>query len=427
MRFTSSRSNISIACEHVMSICRLCRHGLELLLDFGPQPLCNRFLADRSAPEKRYPLRLGQCPACGLLQLVDPLPAAILKPARPMTYNEPEWHLDQVADRIVALPGICREANICGLTYKDTSTIAWLRHRGYRNAVSLDIRHDLGVLDAAAGVETFADRISEGVLRERPGHRERYQVVIARHIVEHARDLHGFVAGLRDLLAPGGYLIFEVPDFTASVRGGNYATIWEEHVVYFTKTTFPAGLRQLGLDLPEVGTYPSALEDLLVGVTRAAEPGHDSWAVDVPEELRQGRQYAAMFADVRQAWKQALAGERAAGRPVALLGAGHLAIMFLNLLELHHDIDFVVDDDPAKIGSHLPGSRLPVHASSELHQRTAGLCLMTVAPESQAKVLARHHRFVERGGRLASIFPGDESALEWLRGSWRHPSAGEGV
>ena len=72
--------------------------------------------------------------------------------------------------------------------------------------------------------------------------------MIARHILEHAHDLQGFVDGLRGLLAADGYLIFEVPDFTASVRGGNYSTIWEEHVVYFTKATFPAVLQRLGLE-----------------------------------------------------------------------------------------------------------------------------------------------------------------------------------
>ena len=134
------------------------------------------------------------------------------------------------------------------------------------------------------------------------------------------------------------------------------------------------------------------------------------------EELAQGRQYAAMLPAVREAWRQALAGEHAAGRQVALLGAGHLAIMFLNLLELRSEIDFVVDDDPAKCGWYLPGSRLPVYPSDALYARPVRLCLMSVAPENESKVQQRHRRFLELGGRLVSIFPGSDLACgsRWL-------------
>lgn len=402
-----------------MFACRLCQHAVEILLDFGPQPLCNRFLVRPSDPETRHPLRLGQCPNCGLLQLVEPLPATVLKPPRPMLYNEPEWHLDQVVDRIETLPGVSQDANLCGLTYKEAPLLARLRQRGYRNAVSLDAREDLGVLEAAAGIETIQQQISTGVLNGRAEHQGRYQVVVARHLLEHAHNLRGCVAGLQGLLAADGYLIFEVPDFTASLHSWNYSTIWEEHLTYFTKTTFPEALQRLRLAVRDVLTYPSALEDLLVGVTQVGARKQDTTAFHdgMQAELVQGRRYASMLLGIREAWKETLAGERRTGREVALLGAGHLAIMFLNLLELAPFIDFVVDDDPAKSGWHLPGSHLPVYSSDALYERNVGLCLMSVAPESQGKVVVRHRRFLEQGGRLVSIFtpPSSERQHRVLR------------
>ena len=40
-------------------------------------------------------LALGQCSVCGLVQLVDPMPAGIVRPQFSwLTYNEPEGHLD---------------------------------------------------------------------------------------------------------------------------------------------------------------------------------------------------------------------------------------------------------------------------------------------------------------------------------------------
>ena len=395
-----------------MNPCRICQQPVERLIDFGPQPLCNRFLAEASAAEARHPLRLGQCTACGLLQLVDPVAAAAVKPPAPILYNEPEWHLDQVATRITALAGVTRDAGICGATYKDASMIDRLRRRGYPNAICLDACRDWGVQDPAAGIETLQERISTGTLNDLPAHFGRYQVVIARHVFEHAHVPQRFVDGLTSLLAADGYLIFEVPDFTGSVQSGNYSTIWEEHVTYLTKTTFPSVLQRLGLSVREVLAFPSALEDLLVGVTQVARGGREPAPdIRVEEELAHGRHYASMVPAVRSVWSQALARERNAGRPVVLLGAGHLAIMFLNLLELQDMVDFVVDDDATKCGSYLPGSRLPVCGSDALYTGRAKLCLMSVSPENEGKVQQRHRRFLESGGRFASIFPNSQLAL----------------
>ncbi|MCF7838990.1 MAG: SAM-dependent methyltransferase, partial [Candidatus Marinimicrobia bacterium] len=63
-----------------MTPCALCAAPAQTLIDFGPQPICNRFPKARGAAEEYYPLVLGQCGACGLLQLLDPPPPAVLKP-----------------------------------------------------------------------------------------------------------------------------------------------------------------------------------------------------------------------------------------------------------------------------------------------------------------------------------------------------------
>jgi len=150
-----------------MHPCRICRHPIELLLDSVRSPV-QPVPGGAVGRGGTHPLRLGQCPACSLLQLIQPVAAATLKPPKPMLYKEPEWHLDQLVDRLAALPGVSRDTRICGLTYKEASTIDRLRRRGYHNAICLDVRRDLGVGHAAAGVETIQEQISAGVLKDLP-------------------------------------------------------------------------------------------------------------------------------------------------------------------------------------------------------------------------------------------------------------------
>ncbi len=61
--------------------CRSCGGtGLEMVLDLGRTPIANALLppdADLSA-EPRYPLAIGFCPSCALVQVMYELPAAVI-------------------------------------------------------------------------------------------------------------------------------------------------------------------------------------------------------------------------------------------------------------------------------------------------------------------------------------------------------------
>ena len=160
-------------------------------------------------------------------EVIDPIAAGLLKPTTPLRYTEPESHLDHVAGLISNLPYIDPDSHFRGITLKDQSTIDRLVKLGFRNARVLDATADLGITDHCAGVETIQQRISQGVLRTRSANANRYDVVILRHILEHVHALDRFVSEVRSLITPNGYLVIEVPDFTASLSAGDYSTLWE--------------------------------------------------------------------------------------------------------------------------------------------------------------------------------------------------------
>ena len=90
--------------------CLGCRNAnVRELLDFGPQPPSNRFedatVAGGNAQGDAHRLVLGQCGACGLLQLIAPMSPAMAKTRYAwLTYNEPEGHLDGLVERHPDLP-----------------------------------------------------------------------------------------------------------------------------------------------------------------------------------------------------------------------------------------------------------------------------------------------------------------------------------
>ena len=56
--------------------CGWCGTALTAVLDLGAQPLANALLTadELDAPERRFPLTLAICPACGLVQITEAVP-----------------------------------------------------------------------------------------------------------------------------------------------------------------------------------------------------------------------------------------------------------------------------------------------------------------------------------------------------------------
>jgi hypothetical protein len=401
--------------------CRLCGSGqVEQLLDFGPQPICNRFLASPTEAEAAFPLSMGQCRACGIVQSVECPPASELRPRVDwITYNEPEGHLDDLANTIAALPGLPKDRVACGISFKDDSLLRRLRERGFSRTWRLDPEADLGVGEAGVGVETIQDRLDAATASKVAAARGMADVVIARHIWEHTFDSAEFLRALQGLLSPGGYLVLEVPDCERALTTCDYTTVWEEHTLYFTPATFHSGLLVRALSLCHYECVPYSLENSLIAAAQPVPFGAPAATVPrgaadgaLAAELHRGQVYSAGLAVQRERLKSLLDRCLREEGKVALLGAGHLACTFINLLGLEGQIDCLVDDNPHKCGMFMPGSRLPIYPSSALVERNVRLCLLSVNPESEDRVMERNGWFLQAGGRFASIFPASKYALK---------------
>lgn len=394
-----------------MHHCQACQSDLEILLDLGVQPLCNRLPCNSEEEEVRHALILAQCSNCGLVQLADFAPASLLKPPSLVSYNEPEGHLDRLLGEIVALPGVTNSSRVVGLTYKDRSFLQRLQERGFERVLPLDPVNDLGIKDPNAGLETVQARVTAGRLSALVEHFGRPKVMVVRHVLEHAHRLGDFLLALEHVLSPDGYLILEVPDCSNSLDHNDYSMPWEEHIAYFTPATLPFALARFGWRIERMFCYPYTLENALVAVARPAGEQQEMPCHDAAPELARGRTFAASFESTRERWHDELTAFRRREGECALLGAGHLGITFVNVLGIHEHLRFAVDDAPEKAGRYIPGSKLPIRPSSALVEEGIRLCLTSVSPESESRVIQRNDTFTRQGGHFASIFPNSRYAF----------------
>jgi hypothetical protein len=406
--------------DSTVTRCLVCLQAeCRRLIDFGPQPISHHFY-DGTHAEGMYPLSLGQCQRCGLTQLVSLIPPEEAAPRFDwLVNNEPEGHLDSLVEALVALPGISLTANVCGVSHKDESTLKRLREKGFQKTWRISPSEDLGISHPRAGIELIQQRVKPSIV---PVLRSKYgaaDVIIARHVLEHTHEPLQFMQALRELVRPGGYIVFEIPDTAAPFDLLDYTAMWEEHTLYFNARSLPACLSTGGLRTVQVESFPAPYETAVVAIASPGEPvtARSQTPDSIQHELTRTSRFAASFLDRKASIRKLLTEWKEAGQ-LAVFGAGHHAAMFLNLMGLKDMVKFVVDDHPKKKGMQMPGSRLQIVGSERLYEDGVKFCLSSLGYGSERKVLEQHRTFVERGGTFASIFatqPGQ--GLTFLAGS----------
>jgi hypothetical protein len=374
-------------------------------IDVGEHPVASFFLEDVHQSEKPYSLVLGQCPGCGTVQLMQPVPHhALVPPYDWLLAREPEEHLDDAVARIIGEGILSPQSVIGGLTYKDDTTVERFRNLGFPSTWRLDLKNDFELTDPAANIETVQKLVSParmaGIARNHPP----ADLLIVRHITEHTEDLQAFMAGLAELVAPSGLLMLEIPDCSSSLELGEYCMIWEEHSLYFTPETFALVPSLGGFSTLWLKIYERPFENSLVLLARKAGPP----ATPVVSEAARSQiglleRYGSGYDIAKRKLRADLEIFRREQGPIALFGAGHLAHAFANFMGVSDLIDFVADDTPQKQGKYLSGAKLPILPSSELLARNIKLCLLALSIPSESAVIERNVSFVSSGGLFRSI------------------------
>jgi len=399
--------------------CGACRSAaVETVLGLGQQPVSSHFTAAPRAPVIEHDLALSVCTDCGLVQLQRPFPFHDLVPPFDwITYREPEGHLDGVVARIRELPGIDADAKVIGLSFKDRSTIERLGRSGIRSARVLDVHRDLGARSPNANIESVAGCMTRD-MAERLAQSGPADVLVARHVLEHAACCRDFLDAARKLVAPDGYLVIEVPDCSANLARQDYAMIWEEHSCYFTASTLSGIIADAGLALLRLDVHSYPFEDVIVvyaGRAAASSPTiADADRKVVIGEVETARQFGAAFAGWTQSYARLLDRLTSDGRRLAAYGAGHLTCAFLNFHGLAGYFDFIVDDTPEKQNLYLPKSGIPIYSRDRLDPGRIAACLFGLGPQTEDKVIAANDTYVRGRGRFHSFLVDSPRSIRGL-------------
>jgi SAM-dependent methyltransferase len=381
-------------------------------------PIANSYLRPEqlSRMEPFYPLRCLVCSKCFLVQLEEfESPQQIFSDdyAYFSSYSS-SWveHARRYVEMAVERFGLGAGDRVVEIASNDGYLLQFFVERG---VPSLGIEPAANTAEAARerGVETLVRFFGAEMARE-VATAQRADLIIGNNVLAHVPDLNDFVAGIRELLAPGGTVTMEFPHLLRLIEDRAWDTIYHEHFSYFSWLTVRRVFAAHRLRLYDVEEIPTHGGSLRIYGCHAGNDRPDAAAVAELEarERRAGIErletYLAFEPGVREhkwALVDFLVDERRTGHRIAAYGAPAKGNTLLNYCGVRTDlIEFTADMNPVKQGRFLPGTHIPIFAPERIREERPDLVL--ILPWNIRDEIAEQLSFVrEWGGRLAVPAP----------------------
>lgn len=362
-----------------ITACRSCgQTNLESVLNLGHTPLADRLLTDAQLKqtEPTFPLEVGFCHNCGLMQILETVDPSVL-------FCEDYPYYSSFSD---ALLKHSRENALDLIQRRNLDASSLVIELASNDGYLLKnyVEHGIPVLgiDPASGPAEQAEKIGVPTLntfftldlaKELKSQNKLADVIHGNNVLAHVADTNGFVAGIAQLLKPNGVAVIEAPYAKDLIDHCEFDTIYHEHLCYLSVTALDHLFRRHGLYLNEVkhlSIHGGSLRLYVEKIDNVGASVRDMLAVERAEKVDQidfYRNFSNRVQHVKQTLSTMLKDLKAQGKTIAAYGAAAKGSTLINYIGIGNDVvDFVVDRNIHKQGRYMPGQHMPIYGPEKL-------------------------------------------------------------
>ncbi len=388
--------------------CRLCGgHRLSHLFSLNDLPISHYLRKSLQDPDPRFTVGFENCADCGLLQIVDAIPADLIY-GKADTYTtgfQRPKHLDDLITTTVARQD---PATVIDIGCNDGTLMEALRRSGYTRVVGVEPNPVAAATARKKGHEVYTSYLTEELVARIVADHGEFDAVYLRHVVEHVSELEAFFAGIRTLLRADGLLVVELPEVEEAFKLGSPAVLWEEHVSYFTPAQAEFMLGRYGFQICDRRRYVFGGGSMAFVAQKKTAPVACTLAIPEPwPTIELLSRFAADIERQKADLNGLVSVARSLGFQVLVYGAAPRSCLMVSVSQIADMIDFVVDDRQEIQHRLMPGTSCFVGPLEEVGISTGSriLCLLGVGAENEFKVRAKVEAFFDASLVFVSLFP----------------------
>lgn len=372
--------NLSYPQHHLIktgyiSTCQICNGDkLHTILDLGHQPLCDTLLTDAmlNEPEKFYPLRMIWCETCSGVQIdycVDG--SEVYHPNYPyksgVTKELVEYQV-KIAEGLIKKYGLKPNDLVLDIGSNDGTLLSGFKGTGIRT-VGVEPTN-IAKIANANGIETvqaFFDIKTSEVVKQKHGEAS---LIVTTNTFAHMQTLGEVIMGAYNLLKEDGVLVSETHYLLDVINGGQFDTVYHEHLRTYSLTALVALFDQYDFTVTDVERGDRYGGNIRVHVTkgkgRKVSPAvgellqleKDSGLT----KLETYTKFAKRVQAARLKFMDFLISKKEEGKRVVGNSCPGRSATLLNYYGVDTELLPYLAEQPAslKLGMYLPGKHLPV-------------------------------------------------------------------
>ena len=368
--------------------CRLCSSkDFQGVLDLGDQPPANSLRKHLNETVPCAPLKLVQCGHCSAVQLTATVDPSYLfsqyvwvtaTSATARTYSK--TFCNEVLNRL--------EANspfVVEVASNDGTFIQQFKNHGCQ-ILGIDPAQNIATNASNAGIPTLAEFFDVTIARKILSEHQRPNIVMARNVIPHVKEIHSIVKGMSTLVDTDGIVVIEFHYSKIIVEELHYDSIYHEHLFYFSIKSLAALFAQYGLYPFDVFSSPISGGSLVLFFSKQHKEQTPALSSLIDIEERSGlnepstwQQFGAK-SKLHALQLKSIVTKYVNNGGLIAYGASARSSTLMNFAGISNsEIECVIDRNPIKHGLYTPGTNIPIISYEDGLKKLEGRHLLLLA------------------------------------------------
>lgn len=362
--------------------CRFCHTKLRhTLVDLGMSPLSNSYIpmSNSESGQMTYPLHVRVCDKCFLVQLSEfESPKDIFSQYAYFSSYSSSWlkHAEEYVEYITNRFSINKQSHVIEIACNDGYLLQFFKNKNIpvlgiepaENVAEAAEKKNIPVIKDFFGKKLSRDIVADGIQAD---------LLIGNNVLAHVPDINDFVEGMKILLAENGIITMEFPHVLNLLKKTQFDTIYHEHFSYLSLISVEKIFKIHGLkifDVEEISTHGGSLRIIASHDDNANFKEKSNVAVVRNKEISYGLNnintyidFSKSVVEIKYQLLAYLIDLKHKNKKIIGYGAAAKGNTLLNYCGIKCDlIEYVVDKNPIKQNTLLPGSRIPVYPPSKI-------------------------------------------------------------
>lgn len=395
--------------------CKICKSKIHQIIDFGPMPIANGFVADISKDKYRFDLSLNFCPNCYMVQIGE-----VVKPT--LMFNDQyhflsstsqamEKHFKNVADEIIKKVKGKNNPFVIEIGSNDGIMLKHIAAKRIRQ-LGIEPSGNVAAMSKKYGVVAIEEFFNQTTAKKIVKNHGKANMIFGANVICHIEDINAVFEGISLVLKDDGVFFFEEPYIYDIVKKASFDQVYDEHIYFYSGLSVRELAKRHNLQLVDMqhqDVHGGSMRYYIVKGKKNKETNR--MRAYIAKEKALGLHMLKGYMNFKQKVNKICDDLRnlllklSKKGKVAAYGATSKSTTLLNYARIGaNSIAYISDTTPTKINKFTPGTHIPVKPY-EYFKKNSPKYSVLLAWNHKKEIFEKEKDYRKKGGKFITFFP----------------------